>query len=286
MTKETEVVEDEEIEAEALEEEVVEEEAPEEVVAESEEESEEEPAEEEEIVLTIEGEEEDDEKPDDSNIIKDIRRRYREAQKKIKELERNQQQEQTKTTIGAKPTLEGMDYDSDKYEAALEKWYEDKRKADEEKAKQDEEAKAQKEAWDNRVSEYEEEKKTIRVNDYEDAEFLVQEMLSVTQQGIILQGAQSPAKVIYAIGKSPKLAKELQAITDPVKFAFRVAQLEPKIAMTTKKPPAPEKVVSSSGGASISGAVDSTLERLRAKAEKTGDYTKVAEYKRKKRKTA
>jgi len=33
----------------------------------------------------------------------------------------------------------------------------------------------------------------------------------------------------------------------------------------------------------VSGAVDSTLERLRAEAERTGDMTKVIAYKRQKR---
>jgi len=45
---------------------------------------------------------------------------------------------------------------------------------------------------------------------------------------------------------------------------------------------APERTINSGGGR-LSGAIDSTLERLRAEALKTGDLSKVMEYKRRKK---
>jgi len=52
------------------------------------------------------------------------------------------------------------------------------------------------------------------------------------------------------------------------------------LKVTNRKPAtAPEKVLTGTG--STSGSVDSTLDKLRAEAEKTGDYTKVTAYKRK-----
>jgi hypothetical protein len=88
--------------------------------------------------------------------------------------------------------------------------------------------------------------------------------------------------VIYALGKNLKKAKELSEITDPVKFAFAVAKLEKDLKVTNRKAaPPPEKIVSGTGRSS--GAVDSTLERLRAEAEKTGNMTKVIQYKAQKR---
>ena len=105
--------------------------------------------------------------------------------------------------------------------------------------------------------------------------------LNITQQGIVLQGAENPALVVYALGKNPSKAKELSSITDPVKFAFAVSKLESQLKVSNRKSaPPPEKVLSGTGRAS---AVDSTLERLRADAEKTGDYTKVTAYKRQKK---
>jgi hypothetical protein len=87
---------------------------------------------------------------------------------------------------------------------------------------------------------------------------------------------------VYALGKNPKKLKELASITDPVKFAFAIAKLETQLKVSNKKPaPPPEKVVG--GTAPIRGAVDSTLERLRADAERTGDYSKVFAYRKQKR---
>ena len=85
--------------------------------------------------------------------------------------------------------------------------------------------------------------------------------------------------VVYALGKNPKKAKEIAAITDPVKFAFAVAKLEKELKVTNRRAaPPPERTVQATGR--VSGTVDSTRERLRPEAEKTGDYSKVFRYKR------
>ena len=98
----------------------------------------------------------------------------------------------------------------------------------------------------------------------------------------MLQGADNPALVIYALGKNPKKAKELADIKDPVKFAFAVAKLEKELKVTNRRAaPPPERVVSGTGRSS--GAVDSTLERLREDAARTGNMTKVIAYKAQKR---
>ena len=87
-----------------------------------------------------------------------------------------------------------------------------------------------------------------------------------------------PVLVVYALGKNPKKAKELASITDPGKFAFAVAKMEAQLKVNpAKRPPAPERAITGSS-APISGTVGSTLERLRAEAEKTGDMTKVIRY--------
>ncbi len=120
------------------------------------------------------------------------------------------------------------------------------------------------------------------MKDFEDAEAVAQELFSVTQQGVMLQGADNPALVVYALGRNPKKAKELAEIKDPVKFAFAVAKLEKDMKVTNRKSaPPPERVVTGTGR--VSGAVDSTLERLREEAARTGNMTKVIQYKRQKK---
>jgi len=68
-----------------------------------------------------------------------------------------------------------------------------------------------------------------------------------------------------------------------VKLATAIGKLETQLKVSSKKsPPPPEKAIRGSG--SGSGSVDSTLERLRAEAEKTGNMSKVIAYKQQLRK--
>jgi hypothetical protein len=197
------------------------------------------------VVVTIGEEapptEEDEQHASAPQWVRELRKTNREKDKRIRELESKLQQSAPEhnpvAKLGKKPTLEDHDYDSDKYEAALDKWFEDKRKADEQAAQAAAAVKKQEEAWKARLETYDKAKTTLRVKDFEDAEMTVQDVLSVTQQGIIVQGSENPALVVYALGKNPKKAKELASETDPVKFAFAVAKLETQLKVTNRKAP-------------------------------------------------
>lgn len=239
--------------------------------------------EEEALTVTIDGEEpEEEEQKKAPGWVQDLRKKNREDQRRIKELEAKLEQKEApeKPILGAKPTLESFDYDSDKYEAALEDWYTKKRDVDKEEEQRRKEEEQQKLDWQSRLDEYSKKKGELKVPDYDEAEAIAQDMFDVTQQGIMVQGADNPALVIYALGKNEKKAKELSAIKDPVKFAFAIAKLETQLKVSGRKPPPPEKVVTGSGK---STAIDSTLDRLREEAAKSGDYSKVHEYKRSKK---
>lgn len=217
--------------------------------------------------------------------VRELRKADREKARRIKELEAKLNAaaatETKPVALGAKPKLEDHDYDTEKFEAALADWYERKRVADQQVEQQRQAEKAQHDAWQARLESYGKARAELKVRDFEDAEAVAQEVLDVTQQGIVVQGADNPALVIYALGKNPKKAKEISSIKDPVKFAFAVAKLEKELKVTNRKAaPPPERTVQGTGR--VSGAVDSTLERLRAEAEKTGNYTKVLQYRRQK----
>ena len=244
---------------------------------------------EDEVVISI-GEESP---PQDEEVraptwVRELRKSNREKERKIRELEAKLSTTATETkpvALVAKPTLENCDYDSDEYEQKLADWYEQKREYDaaeaNAKAQQDAEAKA----WQNKLDSYAKAKSSLKVRDYDEAEATALDTFNVTQQGIVLQGSDNPALLIYAIGKSTKRAKELAAITDPVKFAFAVAKLETQLKVTNRRAStSPERTITTSGGR-VSGSIDSQLERLRAEALKTGDLSKVMEYKRRNKKT-
>lgn len=218
--------------------------------------------------------------------VRELRKANREKERKIRELEAKLNATATETkpvALGPKPTLEACDYDSEEYEKKLADWYEQKRHADtaesEAQAQRDAEAKA----WQDKLDSYAKARATLKVRDYEDAEAVALETFNVTQQGIVLQGSDNPALIIYALGKNTTKAKELASITDHVKFAFAVAKLETQLKVTNRKAAAaPERTISTGGGR-ISGSVDSTLDRLREEALKTGDMSKVMAYKRSKK---
>jgi hypothetical protein len=216
--------------------------------------------------------------------VRDLRKSYREEKRRAKELEQKlaslQKQEERVAPLGPKPTLEASDYHTERFESALAQWYEQKREHDQQKAAVQAQQQEVQRNWDQRVETYHEAKKTLKVRDFDFAEDVVVDTLSVVQQGMIVQGADNPALLIYALGKNPKKMQELASITDPVKFAFAVSKLEERVdAQNRKATSKPEKKITGSGR--ISGSIDNTLERLRSDAEKTGDYSKVFAYKRK-----
>ncbi len=213
--------------------------------------------------------------------VRELRKQHRDLQRRVREYEAREQQAAPAgpKQVGPKPRLEDHNYDTDKYETALEAWHRTKVEAERAASEAQSRADAEARAWQAKLDGYNKGKAELKVRDYEDAEHAVQQALNVTQQGVVLQGAENPALVVYALGKNPKKAKELAAITDPVKFAFAVAKLEAQLKVTPRtKPPAPERGTPV-GTAPVSGGSDTTLERLREEAAKTGDMTKVVRYK-------
>jgi len=224
------------------------------------------------------------------NWVKELRKQARDLARENRELKQAQQAAQQQAapavpTVGEKPTLEGCDFDPDKFETELTSWHERKRKADDAATAVRQEQEAQQAAWNQRLTAYKTAGAALKVSDFDDAEAAAQEVLNPTQLGIIVNGADNPAQLVYALGKSPAKAKELAAIKDPVKYVFAVAKLETQLKVQPRKaPPAPERVVRGNAGAAT--GVDNTLARLQAEADKSGDRSAVAKYLRDRKKAA
>lgn len=246
-----------------------------------------------EVVVTIGDEappQEDAEIAKAPEWVRELRKSARELSRKNRELEQqlaNQAKPAITAELGAKPKMSDpeIDYDATKFEEALTKWNDRKRLADNELVQRQAAEKKTQDAWAERLAHYGESKTQLKAKDFAEFEAVVSDSLNVTQQGIIIQGSDNAAIVIYALGKNSTKLKELSSITDPVKFAFAIAKLEKDLKVTTRKaPPPPERTVT--GSAPKSGVVDSQLERLRAEAEKTGNYTKVIQYNQQRRKAS
>lgn len=209
--------------------------------------------------------------------VRDVRKTNREQAREIRELKAKLATPAVTQVpaVGAKPTLAACDYDEDRFDSELTQWHERKRNADADAQKKQDEATNAQKAWQTKLDDYGKQKSSLKVRDFEDAEAQAQEVLSVTQQGIILSGADAPAMLVYALGKNPKKAKELASISDPVKFAVAIGKLETQLKANPRKAaPLPETAVRGSGR----GVSDQTLARLEAEAEKSGDRSKIAAY--------
>lgn len=214
--------------------------------------------------------------------IRQIRQAHKETTRALRALERKNREleqrlaapaanEPQAVVAGDKPTMESCAYDEEKFEADLEAWHSRKREVEEQGLAKASAQKASKDAWDGKLADYAKAKTALKVKDFEEAEEVARDVLSVTQQGVILNGADNPAMLVYALGNNPKKAKELASISDPVKFAFAVAKLETQLKVTPRKAaPIPERQIRGSAVLPAVGAAQ--LEALRVKAQQSGDY--------------
>jgi hypothetical protein len=250
-----------------------------------------------EVVITI-GDEappaEDEEIARAPAWVRELRKSDREKTRKLREYEGEIARlkggagaQPVAITLGPEPSMDDpdIDYDADKFKAKYAAWLSTKATGDRQKAEREAAQKAEQAVWMARLDAVNSASSSLKVKDYSEAEQAFEDAFSQLQRGIILGGLDDPkssAMIRYALGKNPKMAKELAAITDPVKFAIRIGKLEDKLKVTPRKSaPPPERVIK--GSALAAGAVDSTLDRLYAEAAKTGDLTKVNKYKRDKR---
>lgn len=217
--------------------------------------------------------------PQEAKWVTDLRKKNRELTKQVRALERAKPVEkQAETaTLPPKPTLSGSGYDEELFQAETDKWYAKKAEIDAVKARQ--EARDREES--NKINQirvsYVEAAAKLGAEDFPEAEQEVQESLSEIQQGLLLRGAVNSARLVHFIGKNPDVLDRLAQMHDPVKFAAEIGRIEANMkARTANNRPAPEKTVRSTGG--VTGASNGTLDKLRADAMKTGDFTKVHQY--------
>lgn len=240
----------------------------------------------------------DDPDPDDDarapQWVRDLRKANREKDRRIKELEAAAGVNQS-VEVGPEPTLEDCDYDTEEFKKRWKSWADRKAQADAEEQAAEDARKTAEERWNAKLTSVEQQAAELGVKDFDDAEDNVREVLSAPMPGlaaedlrlnIIKQGAKNPALVIYALGKNRKRAEELAKIDDPVEFAFAVGRMEAELKVNRKPAVGPEKTGVSESAGTGGGAVDNQLDKLRAEAAKTGDYSKVLAYKRRKRNAA
>lgn len=182
--------------------------------------------------------------------------------------------------VGPKPDLwDDCEGDQDKFEAALTEWNERKRKADDQQAESATVQEEAQRAWEADLQSFKEHEAKLNAPDMDFAKSVVTTALSDVQAATIIKAAKNPALAILALGKHPAKLQAISQIKDPIKLAAEIARMEGKITMAKRQSaPAPERVAE--GSASVSVNRDKTLERLEAKAAKTGDRTELIRYRK------
>lgn len=218
--------------------------------------------------------------------VKDLRRERKEDKRLIREL-----QEKLKTNVapvapievGKRPTLADCEYDEELHEKKVDEWLKRKSEAEEQERKKVAAAQEAESAFKKTQENYAKAAADLKkkVPTFDEAESAIKDAFSVAQQGMLLDLAKTPeeaALLTAAIGSNAKLLKDLSSIGNPVKFVSEVARIAAQVKTAPRKAPIPERQVR--GNASVPGAVDSQLKRLEEEADRTGDRTKVAHYRR------
>lgn len=233
---------------------------------------------------------EDDDRKPAPEWLRELRESNRAKERRIRELEKQlnaSQKTDEPVELGSEPDMADpdIDFDKDVFKQRWNAWHAKKQAVEaKQRERQEVERKAQ-EAYQVKLDAYNKAKAELKVNDYEDAEGLARDTFSNPQQSILVKYATNAAALIYALGKSPAKAKELAAITDPIEFALAARELEKQVKVTPKKvAPPPERAIRGSA-AVASGTYEKRLEELRAEAVKTGDMSKVMDFKRQHKKS-
>ena len=210
--------------------------------------------------------------------VKKVREENREAQRENRRLkqqleQRNGQVEQQ--VLREKPTLDDHDYDSDEFEQDYAQWLTEKQQVD-----------AQVHAERQKYQQYHERYKAdvdaikTKAPDYDEVELSVVDVLSEQKQGLLQMLVDNPAKVVYALGKNSPAQLERLSKLDDIQFAKQIVLMGMQMSSKTKsrnqnKPkPKTHELEGAAGGA------DTRLAKLEAEADRTGDRSKVAAYKK------
>jgi hypothetical protein len=178
--------------------------------------------------------------------VRDLRKRNRELERELAEAKKAQAP--TVPEVGDKPTLESCDYDEDRFETEFNSYLDRKSKAEAAKSEAQKAQDAVRERYQAKVETYGNQKQTLGVKDFDEAEAEVLGALNPAQQSILIHGAENKAQLVYALGKHPEKLRALASIADPIEFAFAAAKLEGQAKMERRRPATtPESQVSGSG---------------------------------------
>lgn len=223
---------------------------------------------------------------EETPVIKRLREQNRELAKKLRQ--RNVPQNDTvdpEPVVPNEPDVEDFDYDVDRFAAANRAYIKALKDHAEWERREDQRKASQGQQQEERARKIEKQKSALGVRDFDERASEVKDRLSDAQLAILIEGADDPARLIYALGRSATRLEMLAGEENMAKFAVMIGRLEKDIKVSKKSPPPPESGRVRGATASLSLG-DKELDRLEKEAEKTGDRSKIIAYNRAKRQAA
>jgi hypothetical protein len=248
--------------------------------AESEENPEENQQETEEETVFVFDEEEEQKPEEDSTVIRTLREVNRKMKKELKELKAQKTQEKA-LRLPPEPTIEDCDMDEELFKKRLREHDRIKAEIEAKENKKEEQKKKALEEWQQKKNRFNQKKKELmeKSDDIEEKQDIVLESLGNHRTAAIIDVCDNAVEMIQALGSNPGKLKQL-AGTNDAQYLFVLGQLSREMKTITRKPTTkPERVITGDKPVS-SGETDRKLKQLRAEATKTGDLTKVVEYRR------
>lgn len=223
----------------------------------------------------------------DPALVKHLRSTIKEKDRELKELRRlSTQPAQQQPVISQPPAMPkltdpGIDYDEDLLQEKLEQWAKENDQYKEQQRVIKQQQDQFNEQHQQKVANYQQRVKALKVQGFADAEQTVLDEIPLPIQNAILHESEKPEMVVLALGRNADLRKQLAETTNPVALGRLLERIESKARTMPKARTNAATIPEVRGGA---GAPINNLEKLREKAEQTGDYTAYLAAKRKAKK--
>lgn len=223
----------------------------------------------------------------DPALVKHLRGTIKEKERELKELRRQSQQSVPQQPVISQPPrmpkLDDADieYDEAVYHERMTKWAEENGKYLEQKRAQEQQQEQLQAVHQQKVANYQQRVKALKVQGYQEAEQAVLDDIPLVIQNAILHESEKPEMVVLALGRNADLRKQLAEATNPVAIGRLLERIEAKARIMPKAKTTAATTPEVKGS---NGAVINNLDKLREKAEQSGDYTAYLAAKRKAKK--
>lgn len=224
----------------------------------------------------------DDEQEEEPELVKKLRDQIRERDRKLAQFRRSPAQvdDDPEPQIVERPrSVADFDYDEDRFNEAVDAHIAAKEAHSEWKVRQSERDNSRNAAQAEQAKRVEQQKNALGVADYDTRAASVKDTLSDAQLAILINGADNPAQLIYALGRSQTRLTLLAGEDNLARFAVMLGKMEKEIKVTKRTAANPETMVRGAT-ATLTQSDDKHLAKLEREAEKTGDRSKVQAYKR------